>query len=87
MVANSDSKIPEILFDNIFKHKLVKKLQTDSFFRNTNIQFTYFYSNVQNAFTEKLIKNTKTKSQDFNYFDNKVINVKEVQQNSLISIY
>lgn len=60
-MANSETRRPGFVFDSSSAGKLARKLKNDEFIKQ-NAQFTYFYSNVQSDFAERLSKHSKLKS-------------------------
>ncbi|CAF0926373.1 unnamed protein product, partial [Brachionus calyciflorus] len=82
IISNSDTKKPSILFDTNIKDNLIKKLQSDRFFRNSNIQLTYIYSNIQNKFIEKISKNSnnRQKMDTLGFLDEKIVVLKRLDE-------
>lgn len=73
-VTERGVKTPQFLFDNELKLKMIKRIQSDDFLKQT-AQFTYIYMDVQSDFIETVTKSSKLKlenNKSKNLFENKV---------------
>ncbi len=61
ILSNSQNRMPQIVFDNDLKTKLIQNAENDEFFKQY-ARFCYIYTDIQAEFIEKLMKNSKLKS-------------------------